>query len=55
VTHPPDDPITRRALGFLAMVFVVIGLEGLLMPELQMSPVGISLDSPSATAEIRAA
>jgi hypothetical protein len=55
MTHPSNDPVTRRALGFLATVFIIVGFEGLLMPELQMRPVGIVLDSPSAIAEIRAA
>jgi hypothetical protein len=55
MSKPKDDPVIRRALIFLAIVFVIIGLEGLLLPEAQMSPVEISLNSPSAHAEIRAA
>ena len=48
------DRFARVVLWILAVAFLVVALEGLLVPDFLMDPVEVGLDSPSAYSEIRA-
>ena len=48
------DRLAQLTLGALALAFLVVALQGLLVPTLLMAPVEIQLETTSGLAEVRA-